>query len=34
MLEEDLTQFNKFLEENKISSRQAVKAAEDETKSK
>eukprot|EP00825_Cyclidium_porcatum_P040642 TRINITY_DN5188_c0_g1_i3.p1 TRINITY_DN5188_c0_g1~~TRINITY_DN5188_c0_g1_i3.p1 ORF type:complete len:392 (+),score=110.59 TRINITY_DN5188_c0_g1_i3:185-1360(+) len=34
MLEEDIENFNKFLEENKNNSRQAIKAAEDETKKK
>lgn len=34
MLEEDIEAFNKFLEENKNNSRQAIKAAEDETKKK
>ncbi|EGR31434.1 hypothetical protein IMG5_109730 [Ichthyophthirius multifiliis] len=34
MLDEDMESFNKFLEENKNSSRQAIKAAEDETKKK
>ncbi len=34
MLEEDLEAFNKFLEENKNNSRQAIKLAEDETKKK
>ena len=34
MLEKDLDAFNKFLEENKNLSRQAIKMAEDETKRK
>lgn len=34
MLEEDIEAFNKFLEENKNNSRQAIKAAEEETKKK
>lgn len=34
MLDDDLEQFNKFLETNKNDSRQAIKAAEDETKKK
>jgi len=34
MLEKDLDAFNRFLEENKNLSRQAIKMAEDETKRK
>jgi len=34
MLEEDLENFNKFLEENKNNSRKAIKSAEDKTKEK
>jgi len=34
MLEDDIEAFNNYLEENKNNSRQAIKAAEDETKRK
>jgi len=34
MLEEDLETFNKYLEENKMMSRNTIKKAEDETKLK